>query len=691
MFGRVAPRYDFLNHALCGGTRYLLALAAGRAVAAQRPARVLDLATGSGDVLLALARTRAVTETMIGADFCLPMLQRGAGQGAPQSARRPTGCGCRFPTRSFDAMTIAFGLRNFADRARRPARDAARAAPRRPRLCARVLASRRAGSRRSISVPALASCRATRSSSRRERGAYEYLGDSIRAFPRQPELAEMMREAGFSAARWTNLDLRHRRAARGRSLSRHGRAEHRPAGRPRRLARAEGSARPGRARPRQRTSSAKARVIRGRVQGAEKSYDAQITLGRAHLASWKCAAPAPNRGAAAAFARMRWRGSGWALLQRGAAGATSSLRHASMPAPIQLRDRTRDAGLIEEAPAGMPRLEFTLLLPLQLREALDERPGAHHLRGAPATARRSRGMRSRGTRRVASRRDEADDRALAALESTRGAPAGVKQVPRARIGKRAAGPGGHPRVWIGAQGTHGSSGARRNGRRSMPVARGWRARVAVSNGAAPRATGPLPGWSLRGHHADGNPSSASRLRRRALRVIPRAQIPAFLERELAIPGTNLRHRLAAALRFHRSGADRKSWRGSTARCAALTLELEAHYGERNVSASGGKPTSSANEAFPDSHDLSRFWRRDLSAEAGARSLCRRPGLRPVRGGGRAFSLDQEKQRRALPGQHAAALATGWTVDPGPRLEATLQEIDIARAEFRCAAARARIG
>ena len=38
-----------------------------------------------------------------------------------------------------------------------------------------------------------------------ERGAYEYLGDSIRAFPRQPELAELMRGAGFTSARWTNL------------------------------------------------------------------------------------------------------------------------------------------------------------------------------------------------------------------------------------------------------------------------------------------------------------------------------------------------------------------------------------------------------------------------------------------------------------------------------------------------------
>jgi demethylmenaquinone methyltransferase/2-methoxy-6-polyprenyl-1,4-benzoquinol methylase len=40
-----------------------------------------------------------------------------------------------------------------------------------------------------------------------ERGAYEYLGESIRAFPRQAELAAMLREAGFRTAEWRNLSL----------------------------------------------------------------------------------------------------------------------------------------------------------------------------------------------------------------------------------------------------------------------------------------------------------------------------------------------------------------------------------------------------------------------------------------------------------------------------------------------------
>src|SRR6202012_1980107 len=74
-----------------------------------------DLATGSGDVLLALQRSRSATEIAVGADFCLPMLQKARAKKAPNllagdALRLP------FPDATFDAVTIAFGLRNFADR-----------------------------------------------------------------------------------------------------------------------------------------------------------------------------------------------------------------------------------------------------------------------------------------------------------------------------------------------------------------------------------------------------------------------------------------------------------------------------------------------------------------------------------------------------------------------------------------------
>ncbi len=205
MFGRVAPRYDLLNHVLCGGTDLYWRWRLARAVRAQRPERVLDLATGSGDVLLALGRHGAFGAFAAGADFCLPMLLQAR---AKSVGNLLTADGLRLPfaDATYDAVTIAFGLRNFADR------------PAGLREMRRIL---RPGGRAYIlefSHPAawfaplyfwylrVVMPRYARLFTR-EKGAYEYLGESIRAFPRQAELAEMLRAAGFRRASWRNLTL----------------------------------------------------------------------------------------------------------------------------------------------------------------------------------------------------------------------------------------------------------------------------------------------------------------------------------------------------------------------------------------------------------------------------------------------------------------------------------------------------
>ena len=56
MFGRIARRYDFANHVLSGGADFLWRYRAARKVADWQPGRVLDLATGSGDLALAISR-----------------------------------------------------------------------------------------------------------------------------------------------------------------------------------------------------------------------------------------------------------------------------------------------------------------------------------------------------------------------------------------------------------------------------------------------------------------------------------------------------------------------------------------------------------------------------------------------------------------------------------------------------------
>jgi demethylmenaquinone methyltransferase/2-methoxy-6-polyprenyl-1,4-benzoquinol methylase len=205
MFGRVARRYDLMNHVMGGGLDIYWRWRLARAVAAQRPARVLDLATGSGDVLLALARHRAFSESAIGADFCLPMLQQAQTKGA-KNLLQGDGLRLPFPNASFDALTIAWGLRNFADRLaglremRRVLRPGGRAYVLEFSHPPSWLAPLYFWYMRDL-MPKYAQFITP------ERGAYEYLGDSIRAFPPQPALAQMMRDAGFASARWTNFAL----------------------------------------------------------------------------------------------------------------------------------------------------------------------------------------------------------------------------------------------------------------------------------------------------------------------------------------------------------------------------------------------------------------------------------------------------------------------------------------------------
>lgn len=74
MFARIAGRYDIANHLLSGGIDYWWRQRLVRAVYDSHAASVLDLATGSGDVVFALADGLAPRVTLLGMDFCQPML-----------------------------------------------------------------------------------------------------------------------------------------------------------------------------------------------------------------------------------------------------------------------------------------------------------------------------------------------------------------------------------------------------------------------------------------------------------------------------------------------------------------------------------------------------------------------------------------------------------------------------------------
>ncbi|MDR1011971.1 MAG: class I SAM-dependent methyltransferase [Opitutaceae bacterium] len=132
MFSRIARRYDVANRLLSFGMDVWWRRRLVRAVGKGRPASVLDLATGSGDVAFALARGLPADARITGMDFCQPMLDEAETKKAAAVARggrvaervakivfrQGDGMALPLPDACADAVTISFGLRNMADRHR---------------------------------------------------------------------------------------------------------------------------------------------------------------------------------------------------------------------------------------------------------------------------------------------------------------------------------------------------------------------------------------------------------------------------------------------------------------------------------------------------------------------------------------------------------------------------------------------
>ena len=113
MFGRVARRYDLANHVLSLGADYFWRARAARLVASWKGERILDVATGSGDLALAIQR-RLPHAKIVAADFSPKMLQIARSKGVRETIIADA-LQLPFTERSFDCVTIAFGLRNIAD------------------------------------------------------------------------------------------------------------------------------------------------------------------------------------------------------------------------------------------------------------------------------------------------------------------------------------------------------------------------------------------------------------------------------------------------------------------------------------------------------------------------------------------------------------------------------------------------
>ena len=209
MFATIAARYDFLNHLLSGNVDRRWRRRVAKTVKENWPSaggRILDIACGTGDLSLTLFET--IGATVVGTDFCRPMLDIAAEKTvAKEGIVFIEGDALRLPFRdqSFEAATIGFGLRNLASvdqglkemyRVLQPRGTIAVLEFSQPVVPGFSLLFRLYFTKLLPFVGGLIS------GSRR---AYEYLPSSVSSFPEQQKLAALMRQAGFDEVRYENL------------------------------------------------------------------------------------------------------------------------------------------------------------------------------------------------------------------------------------------------------------------------------------------------------------------------------------------------------------------------------------------------------------------------------------------------------------------------------------------------------
>src|SRR6266705_696647 len=198
MFGSIAARYDLANHLLSCGIDFSWRKRAAEIVASWRPNKIVDLASGTGDLALALQKKLPGAE-IVAVDFLPEMLELAKRKGVHQTVVADA-MKLPFVDGSFDCVSVAFGLRNMEDWG-----EALREMSRVLRANGHLLILE-------FSLPAISILRAIYrfylhrclpllgSFLTREKSAYDYLGDSIEEFPSGNAMSRLMAANGFTRA-----------------------------------------------------------------------------------------------------------------------------------------------------------------------------------------------------------------------------------------------------------------------------------------------------------------------------------------------------------------------------------------------------------------------------------------------------------------------------------------------------------
>ncbi len=196
MFGSIAARYDVANHLLSCGIDFYWRKRAAEIVASWRPRKIVDLATGTGDLALALQK-KLPDAQIVGVDFLPQMLELAKRKGVRQTVIADA-MKLPFADAFFDCATVAFGLRNMEDWGGAL------------REMSRVLNANGHLLVLEFSLPAMSILRAIYrfylhrclpllgSFLTKKKSAYDYLGDSVEEFPSGNAMSQLMAANGFT-------------------------------------------------------------------------------------------------------------------------------------------------------------------------------------------------------------------------------------------------------------------------------------------------------------------------------------------------------------------------------------------------------------------------------------------------------------------------------------------------------------
>lgn len=212
MFNHIAPTYDHLNHALSWNIDRTWRHRAIRWLEPYHPQHILDVATGTGDFALQAWHGLQPAE-LIATDISEGMMdvarEKVKAQGLEEhiTFRREDCMALSFPDKRFDAVTVAFGVRNFED-LDRGLREIRRVLMPGGHLVILELTQpehfpmhQLYGLYSRSVIPTMGKFLS------HDKRAYSYLPQSIKAFPQGEVMAHILRKAGFSQVRFNRLTL----------------------------------------------------------------------------------------------------------------------------------------------------------------------------------------------------------------------------------------------------------------------------------------------------------------------------------------------------------------------------------------------------------------------------------------------------------------------------------------------------